>query len=171
MENNNEEKKVILSLDKIKKYFINQGVINKAVDDVSFDVHEGEIVGLIGESGSGKTTVGRSLLRLYEDYNGFVRLNGKIVSGRKITDKRRKFLRRNIQMIFQDPHASLNGQKTIYSILKEPLVVNGIMKEKLDDIYNSNYYIIGTSDFIKTMKTLLEENHIDKKNYLVDNFG
>ena len=69
MENNNEEKKVILSLDKIKKYFINQGIINKAVDDVSFDVHEGEIVGLIGESGSGKTTVGRSLLRLYEDYN------------------------------------------------------------------------------------------------------
>lgn len=48
MENNNEEKKVILSLDKIKKYFINQGIINKAVDDVSFDVHEGEIVGLIG---------------------------------------------------------------------------------------------------------------------------
>lgn len=136
MENNNEEKKVILSLDKIKKYFINQGIINKAVDDVSFDVHEGEIVGLIGESGSGKTTVGRSLLRLYEDYNGFVRLNGKIVSGRKITDKRRKFLRRNIQMIFQDPHASLNGQKTIYSILKEPLVVNGIMKEKLDDIFS-----------------------------------
>ena len=45
------------------------------------------------------------------------------------------------------------------------------LKEKLNDIYNSNYYIIGTSDFIKTMKTLLEENHIDKKNYLVDNFG
>ena len=46
-----------------------------------------------------------------------------------------------------------------------------MLKDKLDDIYNSNYYIIGTSEFIKTMKTLLEENHIDKKNYLVDNFG
>ena len=53
----------------------------------------------------------------------------------------------------------------------QPRINIDLLKEKLDDIYNSNYYIIGTSDFIKTMKTLLEENHIDKKNYLVDNFG
>lgn len=135
MEQENK-KRTILSLDNLKKYFVNQGYINKAVDGVSFDVHEGEIVGLIGESGSGKTTVGRTLLRLYEDYNGFVRLNDKIISGKHITNKRRKFLRRNIQMIFQDPHASLNGQKTVYSILKEPLLVNGVMKEKLDDLFS-----------------------------------
>ena len=108
-------KKIILSLENLKKYFVNQGFINKAVDDVSFDVHEGEIVGLIGESGSGKTTVGRSLLRLYDDYNGFVRLDGKIISGKYISNARRKFLRKNVQMIFQDPHASLNGQQPIYS--------------------------------------------------------
>lgn len=135
MENNTNDKKVILSLDNLKKYFINQGFVNKAVDGVSFDLHEGEIVGLIGESGSGKTTVGRTLMRLYEDYNGFVRLDGKIISGKHITNKRRKFLRRNIQMIFQDPHASLNGQQPIYSILKEPLLVNGIMADKLADIF------------------------------------
>jgi ATPase components of various ABC-type transport systems, contain duplicated ATPase len=135
MEQENK-KRTILSLDNLKKYFVNQGYINKAVDGVSFDVHEGEIVGLIGESGSGKTTVGRTLLRLYEDYNGFVRLNDKIISGKHITNKRRKFLRRNIQMIFQDPYASLNGQKTVYSILKEPLLVNGVMKEKLDDLFS-----------------------------------
>ncbi|TDU98038.1 ATP-binding cassette domain-containing protein [Metamycoplasma hyosynoviae] len=130
-----ETRKVILSIENLKKYFVNQGYINKAVDGVSFNLHEGEIIGLIGESGSGKTTVGRSILRLYDDYNGFIRLNEKIISGKKLTRQRTKYLRRNVQMIFQDPHASLNGQHTIYSILREPLIINGILKEKLDDIF------------------------------------
>nr|WP_237076558.1 ATP-binding cassette domain-containing protein [Mycoplasma phocoeninasale] len=130
-----ENKKVILSIDNLKKYFISQGSINKAVDGVSFDLHEGEIIGLIGESGSGKTTVGRTILRLYDDYNGFVRLNDKIISGKKISYQLNKFLRKNVQMIFQDPHASLNGQQNIYTILKEPLVVNGILKTKIKDIF------------------------------------
>lgn len=129
------EKNVVLSIENLKKYFVSQGYINKAVDDVSFEVHKGEIVGLIGESGSGKTTVGRTILRLYDECNGFVRLNGKIISGKRISNKRRKFLRKNVQMIFQDPHASLNGQQNIYSILKEPLKINGIMKERIDDIF------------------------------------
>ncbi|WP_412031436.1 ATP-binding cassette domain-containing protein [Metamycoplasma buccale] len=136
MENKDlKNSKVILSIENLKKYFINQGNVNKAVDGVSFDLHEGEIVGLIGESGSGKTTVGRTILRLYEDFNGFIRLNGKIISGKNISYKRRKYLRRNVQMIFQDPHASLNGQQPIYNILKEPLLVNGVIKEKINDIF------------------------------------
>lgn len=131
----NKSKKPILEIHSLKKYFVNNAKINKAVDGVSFNVHEGEIVGLIGESGSGKTTVGRSLLRLYNDFNGFVSVNGKITSGKKITKNREKYLRKNIQMIFQDPHASLNGQKTIFSILKEPLEVNGIIKQKAKDLF------------------------------------
>ncbi|MFV8470213.1 ATP-binding cassette domain-containing protein [Mycoplasma sp. VS509_3] len=127
-------KKTILEIINLKKYFVNKNAVNKAVDNVSFDVKEGEIVGLIGESGSGKTTIGRSLLRLYDDYNGFVRLDGKIISGKRISHKRKKFMHKNIQMIFQDPMASLNGQNTIYSILKEPLIVNGIIKNKRKDI-------------------------------------
>ncbi|MFV8476913.1 ATP-binding cassette domain-containing protein [Mycoplasma sp. Z355B] len=127
-------KKTILEIINLKKYFVNKNAVNKAVDNVSFDVKEGEIVGLIGESGSGKTTIGRSLLRLYDDYNGFVRLDGKIISGKRISRKRKKFMHKNIQMIFQDPMASLNGQNTIYSILKEPLIVNGIIKNKRKDI-------------------------------------
>ncbi|TPR53267.1 ATP-binding cassette domain-containing protein [Metamycoplasma neophronis] len=130
-----KDKKVILSIDNLKKYFVNQGLINKAVDGVSFDVHEGEIVGLIGESGSGKTTVGRTLLRLYDDFNGFVKFEDKIISGKRISNRLGKYLRKNVQMIFQDPHASLNGQQNIYSILKEPLLVNGIMKNKIQDIF------------------------------------
>ncbi|WP_282459122.1 ATP-binding cassette domain-containing protein, partial [Mycoplasmopsis arginini] len=123
--------KPILEIQSLKKYFSNAGIVNKAVDDISFSVNKGEIVGLIGESGSGKTTVGRSLMRLYEDFNGFVTLDGKVISGRRISRSRTKFLRKNIQMIFQDPHASLNGQKNIYSTLKEPLIVNGIIKNKI----------------------------------------
>ncbi|ADE19374.1 ATP-binding cassette domain-containing protein [Mycoplasma crocodyli] len=129
-----ENKKVVLGIENLKKYFINKSIINKAVDGVSFNVHEGEIVGLIGESGSGKTTVGRSLLRLYDDVDGFITLDGKIISGKKITRERKRFLHKNIQMIFQDPHASLNGQKTIFSILKEPLMVNGVVTEKIKEI-------------------------------------
>ncbi|WP_373440032.1 ATP-binding cassette domain-containing protein [Metamycoplasma equirhinis] len=135
MNKNFEDKKVILSIDNLKKYFVNQGFINKAVDGVSFDVHEGEIVGLIGESGSGKTTVGRTILRLYDDYNGFVRLDDKIISGKRISFGLNKYLRKNVQMIFQDPHASLNGQQNVYTILKEPLKVNHIMKSKIADIF------------------------------------
>ncbi|WP_330463549.1 ATP-binding cassette domain-containing protein [Metamycoplasma gateae] len=135
MTENKKDRKVILSIDNLKKYFVNQGIINKAVDGVSFDVHEGEIVGLIGESGSGKTTVGRTILRLYDEYNGFVRLEDKIISGKNISHSLKKYLRKNVQMIFQDPHASLNSQQNIYTILKEPLLVNGIMKHKIQDIF------------------------------------
>lgn len=127
-------KKVVLEIENLKKYFINKNHINRAVDGVSFKVHEGEVVGLIGESGSGKTTVGRSLLRLYDDFNGYVSLDDKIISGKKISRKRNKMMRKNIQMIFQDPHASLNGQKTIFSILKEPLIVNGIINDEIKDL-------------------------------------
>ncbi|WP_406617240.1 ATP-binding cassette domain-containing protein [Mycoplasmopsis adleri] len=132
----NKDSKVIFDIQGLKKYFFNNGRVNKAVDNVSFNVHAGEIVGLIGESGSGKTTVGRSLLRLYDDFSGFVTLDDKIISGNKITSKRNRFLRKNIQMIFQDPHASLNGQKTIFNILKEPLVVNNIIKSKTNDLFS-----------------------------------
>ncbi|WP_427902943.1 ATP-binding cassette domain-containing protein [Metamycoplasma alkalescens] len=132
----NKEKKVILSIDNLKKYFVTNGIINKAVDGVSFDVHEGEIVGLIGESGSGKTTVGRTILRLYDEYNGFVILDDKIISGKNISYSLKKYLRKNVQMIFQDPHASLNSQQNIYNILKEPLLVNGIMNNKIKDIFS-----------------------------------
>lgn len=130
----NKESKTILEVKNLKKFFHNKFGIVNAVDNVEFSVKEGEIVGLIGESGSGKTTVGRSLIRLYDDYSGVVILNGKPISGKRISRKKEKFLRKNMQMIFQDPHASLNGQKNIFSILKEPLVVNGILKQELKDV-------------------------------------
>ncbi|WP_084276676.1 ATP-binding cassette domain-containing protein [Mycoplasmopsis opalescens] len=136
MQNNDKQKEPIIEIQGLKKYFHNGSIVNKAVDNISFNLYEGEIVGLIGESGSGKTTVGRSLLRLYDDFNGFVTLNGKVISGKSISQRDTRYLRRNIQMIFQDPHASLNGQKNIFSTLKEPLIVNGIIRERIKDIFS-----------------------------------
>ncbi|WP_117275536.1 ATP-binding cassette domain-containing protein [Mycoplasmopsis edwardii] len=148
-------KKTILEITNLKKFFVNKGHVNKAVDDVTFDVKEGEIVGLIGESGSGKTTIGRSLLRLYDDFNGFVRLDGKLISGKKISRKTRKFMRKNIQMIFQDPMAALNGQNTIFSILKEPLIVNKIIKNKVKEI-NKNWESVQDHFHYTFLETVLK---------------
>ncbi|OYD26826.1 oligopeptide transport system ATP-binding protein [Mycoplasma testudineum] len=134
--------KKILSVNNLKKYFrVSSGVV-KAVDGISFDLNEGEILGLIGESGSGKTTVGRSLIRLYDDYSGIVTMDDKIISGKRISKANNKFLRRNMQMIFQDPHTSLNGQHNIFSILKEPLVVNGILKDQYKNLFSDWNQII-----------------------------
>ncbi|WP_322960958.1 ATP-binding cassette domain-containing protein [Mycoplasmopsis cynos] len=150
-----DNKKTILEVINLKKFFVNKNHINKAVDDVSFDLKEGEIVGLIGESGSGKTTIGRSLLRLYDDYNGFVRLDGKLISGKRISRKTRKFMRKNIQMIFQDPMAALNGQNTIFSILNEPLQVNGIIKSKVKEI-NKNWKSVKDHFYYTFLETALK---------------
>ncbi|UVD81682.1 ATP-binding cassette domain-containing protein [Mycoplasma iguanae] len=125
---------VILEVQNLKKYFHNKFGIVNAINGVDFKIHESEVLGLVGESGSGKTTVGRSLIRLYDDFSGFVTLNGKIISGKKLSRENRKYMRRNVQMIFQDPHASLNAQKNIFSILKEPLIINKISHEETSNL-------------------------------------
>ncbi|AAT27934.1 ATP-binding cassette domain-containing protein [[Mycoplasma] mobile] len=134
--NKSEEQEILLKVINLQKFFANKNGILKAVQNVSFDLEEGEILGLIGESGSGKTTLGRSLIRLYDDYNGFVSLDGNVISGKKISKKNRLFLHKNIQMIFQDPHTSMNSQKTVYSILKESLIINKVLKNKYKDIFS-----------------------------------
>lgn len=127
---------ILLKVRNVKKFFHTPSGVLKAIDDISFDVREGQIVGLIGESGSGKTTVGRCLVRLYNNYSGFVSFENEIISGDRLSKKQKRFLNKNIQMIFQDPHASLNGQHNIYTILKEPLVVNKIMKQEYSDFFS-----------------------------------
>lgn len=127
----------ILKVRNLEKYFKNKSVVVKAINDVSFDVMPGEIVGLIGESGSGKTTIGRALIRLIDDVSGIVSLDGKLISGPKISNKRKKFLHSNMQMIFQDPMSSLNPLSTVYDILKEPLVINKVANDEYIELcYN-----------------------------------
>ncbi|WP_096202414.1 ABC transporter ATP-binding protein [Bacillus sp. FJAT-45350] len=121
----------ILEVKGLKKYFdIKGGVFGKkvgevkAVDDVSFTVYEGEILGIVGESGCGKSTTGKSILRLIEPSEGEVIFDGKDVT--KLDAEEMRKLRRDMQIIFQDPYASLNPRHTIEKIISEPLLVHGI---------------------------------------------
>ncbi len=118
----------ILSARNIKKYFNVSGGTLKAVDGISFDIYKGETLGLVGESGCGKTTAGRTIIRLYEPTGGELYFEGQDIY--KLPRHSMKPVRRNIQMIFQDPYASLNPRMTVEEIIAEPLEVHGIYKSE-----------------------------------------
>ncbi|PUA27163.1 MAG: ABC transporter ATP-binding protein [Cellvibrio sp. 79] len=96
----------------------------KGVTDVSINLYEGEVLGLVGESGSGKSTLGRSIIRLIDSQEGSIVFNGKELSG--LNGDNLKNARRDFQMIFQDPYASLNPRMTVFDTLAEPLLVHGL---------------------------------------------
>lgn len=125
------EKKKILEVKHLKQYFKNGRNVTKAVDDVSFDIYEGETFGLVGESGSGKTTTGRSILQLYKPTSGEVIFEGKNVAGVKSRKDKLAFTR-DAQMIFQDPYASLNPRMTVEDIIAEGLDIHHLVKDKAE---------------------------------------
>ncbi len=131
------EKQILVSVRGLKKYFpITRGILIqreigavKAVDDVSFDIYKGETLGLVGESGCGKTTTGRTMLQLYRPTGGEVWFDG--VDLTKIKGQTLRQMRQKIQMIFQDPYASLNPRWTIARIVGESLRVHKIISGNL----------------------------------------
>ena len=103
----------LLSVKGLKQYFpVSKKFTVRAVDNISFDIYPGETYGLVGESGSGKSTTGRSIIRLYDPTEGTILFNGEDIS-KKLTAKQEKMLRSDMQMVFQDPMASLNPHKKI----------------------------------------------------------
>ena len=111
----------------------------KAVDDVSFTINEGETLGMVGESGCGKTTVGRTLLRLYEPTGGKIFFKGEEVTARNITQ-----MRKQMQMVFQDPYSSLDPRMTVEDIIGEPLDVHHLYsnrKERREKILELMNYV------------------------------
>ncbi|RLQ92365.1 ABC transporter ATP-binding protein [Falsibacillus albus] len=147
-------KEPLLEIQDLKKHFpLTGGVFGKtvghvkAVDGVSFSVNKGETLGIVGESGCGKSTTGRMLLRLIEPTEGAIKFEGKDIT--KLSKKDMRSLRRDMQMVFQDPFASLNPRHTVEKILEEPLIVHGIgnaaerkkkVRELLEVVGLSSYY-------------------------------
>ncbi|MBD8067523.1 ABC transporter ATP-binding protein [Bacillus sp. PS06] len=134
-----EKKEKLVEIKGLKQYF-NVGKPNmvKAVDGVSFDIYKGETLGLVGESGCGKSTTGRTIIRLYEATDGQVLFEGKDVHGKKSKADLKQF-NRKMQMIFQDPYASLNPRMTVADIIAEGIDIHGLAsskKERMEKVYN-----------------------------------
>jgi oligopeptide/dipeptide ABC transporter ATP-binding protein len=132
----------ILQLIDVQKHFpIKAGILQrtaghvKAVDGINLTVKKGETIGIVGESGCGKSTAGRTIIRLYEPTGGKIIFDGQDISHLPESELR-KTVRKNIQMVFQDPFASLNPRKTLGSIIKEPMDTHGLYKgrERLERV-------------------------------------
>jgi oligopeptide transport system ATP-binding protein len=130
----NSEREILLRVDNLVKHFpITQGILLQkkvgavhAVDGISFDIYRGETLGLVGESGCGKSTTGRTILQLYRPTSGHVYFEGRDLAELKAEELRQ--VRRQAQMIFQDPYASLNPRMTVGEIIGEPLIIFNIMR-------------------------------------------
>lgn len=127
---NNENQPLVQVQDVCKYFHVGKNADLKAVDHVSFDIYKGETVGLVGESGCGKSTMGRCMIRLYEPTSGEVIYEGKDIT--KLTKAEQKEFCKKVQMIFQNPYASLNSRMTVKEIVGEGLKQQGMSQKDVD---------------------------------------
>ncbi len=132
-----DKRDTLIEVRNLKKFFTIGENTLKAVNDISFEIKRGETLGVVGESGCGKSTAGRTILRLYEPTGGQVLFEGKDIS--KLNAQEMKAMRRNMQMIFQDPYASLNPRMTVGDIIGEALDIHGLAtgqkrKERIQEL-------------------------------------
>lgn len=120
----------IIEVKHLKKYFQVKNGLLHAVDDVNFVIPKGTTMGLVGESGCGKSTIGRLILRLTEATEGEILFEGQDI--RKLNKKDMRQMRQKIQMVFQDPYASLDGRKSVFESIAEPLIVQKVYTQKAD---------------------------------------
>ena len=121
---------IILQVENLKKYFkTNRGMLH-AVDDISFTIERGKTLGVVGESGCGKSTTGRAILRLLEPTSGKVLFDGVDVA--QLDTKGMREMRKNMQIVFQDPYSSLNPRMTVSQLIAEPIIQNKILTNKAD---------------------------------------
>ena len=123
-----DDRKPILQVSHLKKYFKTPKGMLHAVDDVSFEIQAGKTLAVVGESGCGKSTTGRAILRLIEPTSGEVRFEGKDIT--KLNKQELREMRKRMQIIFQDPYSSLDARMTISDIIAEPLKLHKLCKSK-----------------------------------------
>ena len=125
-----DNNKPYIKVEHLKKYFSTKRGMLHAVDDVSFEIQRGETLGLVGESGCGKSTLGRCLIRLLDSTSGSVMLqnpeDGSCIDVTKVDAATMKDLRKRVQIVFQDPFASLNPRMTVFETITEPLLIQGV---------------------------------------------
>src|SRR5690625_6722592 len=121
----------ILQVNQVKKHFqVGKGQVLQAVDGITFAVNKGETFGLVGESGCGKSTIGRTIMSLYETTSGEIFYEGKNIH--TLNEKEKFAYYRKIQMIYQDPYASLNPRSTVQEVITEPMEIHQLYPSKQD---------------------------------------
>lgn len=149
--------KALVNVENLNMLFKIRGLYFKALNNVSFSVDEGDFFGIIGESGSGKSTTGKTLIKLYQPSGGKIEIGNNLISNKRLSKKTKKWLRKNVQMIFQDPMASLNPTKNVLQLISEPLSINKSLYfdafAKWKQLNNISRYLF--LDFLKEKNNLL----------------
>ncbi|MDE5545819.1 MAG: ATP-binding cassette domain-containing protein, partial [Malacoplasma sp.] len=159
VQKNVSNKRPLLDVENLDMLFKVRGLYFKALDNISFSVNEGDFFGIIGESGSGKSTTGKCIIKLYQPTGGKIEIQNNLISNKRLTRSAKKWLHKNVQMIFQDPMASLNPTKNILQLISEPLAINKSLwidaYKKWKELNSVSKYLF--SEFIRRKNKILQD--------------